>query len=159
MILVTLVQAALAFGGISFGAPEQEVRQRAGANIVEETLAGGDRALVVTERVAGHEAKRKWIIRGGRFAEGVLLFSFKSDEGTCKSLRQTALSSIEANYGVQPRLDNRSDSGPRGMQSELWVATLEQGARIEQRMLYVPLIGDCTVSGRYFAPAEGSSAF
>jgi hypothetical protein len=159
MILAALVQAALAFGGIPFGATEQEVRQKGGANIVEETLGDGSRALVVTERIAGREAKRKWVIRDNLFVEGVLLFSFKSDQGACQNLQQTALSSIESNYGAQPRLDKRTDSGPRGMQSELWIVTLAQGARIEQRMLYVPLIGDCTISGRYFAPAEGSSAF
>lgn len=159
MILAILAQAALAFGGIPFGAPEQEVRQKAGAAIAEEVLADGSRALVVAERIAGREAKRKWIIRDNRFAEGVLLFSFRADQGACKSLQQTALSSIESNYGAQPRLDKRTDSGPTGMQSELWVVTLAQGARIEQRMLYVPLMSDCIISGRYFAPAEGSSAF
>ena len=112
MILTALVQATIGFGGIPFGAPEQEVRQRVGANIVEETLTDGSKALVVTERIAGRNAKRKWVIRENRFAEGVLLFDFKSDEEACENLQQTALSSIESNYGAQPRLDKRSFSGP-----------------------------------------------
>lgn len=159
MMLAALAQAALLFGGVAFGAPEQEVRQKIGPNVVEEVLGDGNRALVRGEQIAGRNAKRKWIIRGGNFVEGVLLFSFSSDQASCQSLQQTALSSIEANYNSQPRLDKRENSGPRGMHSELWVTVLPAGARIEQRMLYVPLIGDCTVSGRYFAPAEGASAF
>lgn len=159
VIVAVLAQAALAFGGIPFGAPEEEVRQTIGANLTEETLADGSKALVTTERVAGRDAERKWIIREHKFAEGILLFHFKSDEAACRSLQQTALSSIESNYGSRPRLDTRSDTGPTGIQSELWVITLEHGARIEQRMSYVPLISLCTVSGRYFPPPDRSSAF
>ena len=160
MMFTALVQVALAFGGVPFGAPEQEVRQKAGASVVEETLADGSKALVVVEQIAGRSAKRKWVIREGHFAEGVLLFVFKSDKAACEDLQKTALSSIESNYGTEPRLDERKvSSSPAGMHSELWVIPLAKGARIEQRMVYVQLTSECIISGRYFAPAEGASAF
>ena len=159
MIYLLAITTLLSFGGIPFGAPESEVRKKAEGVLTEQKLADGDRALVASERIANRQAERKWIIRGDKFAEGVLLFHFDGEENDCNELQRVALSSIEANYKISPRLANNDRPSSDFMRSELWTVTLEGGARIEQRMIYVPLTRSCSVSGRYFPPVAGSTAF
>lgn len=159
MILLLVASSLLTFGGATFGESEESARQKIKKPQTEEVLAEGSRAISVVEQIAGHEAKRKWVIRNGAFVEGILTFDFKGSSDQCRQLQITALTSLESNYGVAPRLDMKKDSGPSGFQSELWVVSLSKGARIEQRMIYVPLIKACTVGGLYFPPAEGASQF
>lgn len=156
MLFPVFVAAMASFGGLPFGTPEQAVSQKF-PDAQEVTLAGGSRGLSRQERIADRDATRTWVIREGVVVEGVLLFAFKGSAHQCQQLLQTALSSIEANYGSVPL--SRSSTSQHGIQSELWVATMSDGGRIEQRMVYAGIIGECAVSGRYYPPAAASSAF
>lgn len=157
MMFLAAIASPILFGGVPFGASEEEVRKTASAPLTEVTVSRESRALQREELIADRTARRRWVIRDNRFTEGVLIFDFKGEASECERLYRDALSALEGNYGVKPVA--QPDTVGSLFKSERSIFTLPGQGRIEQMMVYAPPTQNCIVSGRYFAPVEGAAAF